>query len=123
MPKLRAFGEKESVLRQPSSAPPQPLGRLLARALRALSEFSFFCLHRVLFRLQSIDYEWFVCEGVTVQTCVKILCNDLFHSVLRVKARGCAFRLAAFTLRASASRGNLLRRFCRMPHCSQAASR
>jgi len=37
-----------------------------SRALRALSEFSFFCLHRVLFRLQSIDSKWFVCEGVAV---------------------------------------------------------
>ena len=97
--------------------------RPLAPALRALSEFSFFCLHRVLFRLQSIDCEWFVCEGVAVQTRVKILCNGLVHSVLRVKARGCAFRLAAFTLRAVVSPGNLLRRFCRVTHCSKGASR
>ena len=42
------------------------VGRVVpARALRALSEFSFFCLHRVLFRFQSIDSKWFMREDIT----------------------------------------------------------
>ena len=52
-------------------------------------------------------------EGFATQTRVKILCNHLLHSVLRVKAKVCAFRCAAFTLRAAVARGILLRRFCR----------
>ena len=40
---------------RPSSAPPPPPACPLARALRAFSEFSFFCLHLFTFRLQSVD--------------------------------------------------------------------
>ena len=45
-----------------------------------------------------------VCEGFTTQTRVKILCNDLSHSVLCVKAKGVEFSPLAFTLRAAVAR-------------------
>ena len=48
-----------------------------------------------------------------MQIRVKNLRNRLDYSLLRVKARGCAFRCAAFTLCAAETRGTLLRRFCR----------
>ena len=69
------------------------IARSPPRARYAHSEFSFFCLHRTIFSLQSTDGEWFVCEDGAVFSCVKILCNRLFHSVLQVKAKGCALGL------------------------------
>lgn len=104
-PNLRAFGKKVSVFSPPSrrlyqlsrfscrssSALPSPRRRRLARVTRALSEFSFFCLHRALFCLQSVDGEMVACEGFTMQMRVEYLCNRLSHSVLCVKARGALF--------------------------------
>ena len=112
-PMLRAFGEKESVFSQPPSAPSQLLGRSHARALRAHSKFSFFCLHHVHFRSQSADNKDLTGEGFTLQTCIKNLHNHLVHSALWVKASGCTFRCVAFTLCAVVERDTLLRRFCR----------
>ena len=48
-----------------------------------------------------------------MQTRVKILCNNLSHSVLCVKAKGVEFSPLAFTLRAAVARDILRRRFCR----------
>ena len=47
-----------------------------------------------------------------MQTRVKILCNNLSHSVLCVKAKGVEFSPLAFTLRAAVARDILRRRFC-----------
>ena len=110
---LRAFGEKKSVFSQPLSAPSQLLGRSHARALRAHSKFSFFCLHHVHFRSQSADNKDLTGEGFTLRIRVKNLCNHLDHSALRVKASGCTFRRAAFTFRAVVERSVVIRRFCR----------
>ena len=112
-PMLCAFGEKESVFSQPPSAPSQLLGRSHARALRAHSKFSFFCLHHVHFRSQSADNKHLTGEGFTLQIRVKNFRNHLDHSALRVKASGCTFRRAAFTLCAAVEWDTLLRRFCR----------
>ena len=121
--KVRAFGER---------SPFSDSRRLRRRNHSAVFSRARYA-HSASFRFSAFTVCFFACNllimnglCVKVSPCkrvLKVLCNDLVHSVLRVKARGCAFRLAAFTLRAAASRGNLLRRFCRMPHCSQAASR